>query len=735
MKRIRILAGLMLLWCSAALAEVTGISVMGVYQDTNRPELHFAMRALDGGGSIAAIDHGNFRFTESASQIELEVHAGAPEQIGHIVVVDTSRYYYGTQKVTSENIRQILSGYLSRVAQEERVAFVLASAQREPVVTNYMSKNEAMEYARGIELGDQSEARINNAVFKAFQIAASPAAQGPLFHSVFIVCDPDLESNKDIEHSLSECAQLRAGSGVLFDVMLAIPYRDQFLKTTRDERRTALNQNMQLLRGFAEQVNGAYLELAQNDSGINTEALHSELTKNENSVYYCTVDYSALAGHVALDASTIQLNIAYEGVALVKQVPISVQLLPQVQYTPAPTRTPAPTPVVFVDDTDTEAMEAILALKELNYLDDQNYEEFNNICYQAYLTLCRVNGMKTPTNREAGIYEEGYKRLIARDVTPAPQVTPVPTPTPQPTATPKPTVPPEGYAVNDMDEDGSGEFIAQIQSILKRLNCYEEGVSSHAGRMDQATIDAINRYCKEFGWENKRADGVSKQICDEILKNGVNMSPIVTPEPTTQEKIRAFLNREVVIAGVQVTMMVPVLVCMGLFFAIAALIILMGGRKERRKAPEAETPPAKSEPKPQEAPKKPDAHTDETTVGYGQQGDQPYTMEADFGLPVKFFVSYNGVERVVEGELRSSASRYTIGRKGCDLLLDSTDQSASRNHAELFIANNSVCVHDNGSRNGTSVNGRKIRENGENGFPINNGDVLRIGNHMIRVKW
>ena len=67
-----------------------------------------------------------------------------------------------------------------------------------------------------------------------------------------------------------------------------------------------------------------------------------------------------------------------------------------------------------------------------------------------------------------------------------------------------------------------------------------------------------------------------------------------------------------------------------------------------------------------------------------------------------------------------------VGRDaGCALLL--TDASVSRRHARLAFVDGELRVEDLGSRNGTRVNGKDVREG-----PLLPGDRLEVGNVLLR---
>jgi pSer/pThr/pTyr-binding forkhead associated (FHA) protein len=85
---------------------------------------------------------------------------------------------------------------------------------------------------------------------------------------------------------------------------------------------------------------------------------------------------------------------------------------------------------------------------------------------------------------------------------------------------------------------------------------------------------------------------------------------------------------------------------------------------------------------------------------------------------------------VVEGR------RMVLGRTGavlgrsrdCDIVLE--DPNVSRKHAEIRPAGDGWAVHDLGSTNGVSVNGRRVRDS----QPLSAGDRVELGTAQLRFE-
>src|SRR6186713_39685 len=81
---------------------------------------------------------------------------------------------------------------------------------------------------------------------------------------------------------------------------------------------------------------------------------------------------------------------------------------------------------------------------------------------------------------------------------------------------------------------------------------------------------------------------------------------------------------------------------------------------------------------------------------------------------------WNDVFRLVEGE------SVTIGRAPTNQIVIK-DERCSRNHAEVFHSQSRWTLRDLESRNGTTIDGRRIHAD----YPLQPGDVFHIGNSHL----
>ena len=77
-----------------------------------------------------------------------------------------------------------------------------------------------------------------------------------------------------------------------------------------------------------------------------------------------------------------------------------------------------------------------------------------------------------------------------------------------------------------------------------------------------------------------------------------------------------------------------------------------------------------------------------------------------------------------------SHAPVTLGRAPERDIALSADTSVSRSHARIVYADGRHAVSDDGSSNGTFVNGARVGE----GRPLNAGDLLQIGDTAFRYE-
>ncbi len=129
--------------------------------------------------------------------------------------------------------------------------------------------------------------------------------------------------------------------------------------------------------------------------------------------------------------------------------------------------------------------------------------------------------------------------------------------------------------------------------------------------------------------------------------------------------------------------------------------------------------PAAEEKAPAAAP----AGPDETAAG---RAPAPLPPQAEAGEVTTFFVSDEGGEgqffTLGEGE------QITLGRDPDQSRFTVEDASASRRHCTISRQGGVILLRDEGSSNGTFVNGQRVQE-----IQVKAGDILRIGRSRVSV--
>ncbi len=748
-------------------AEIADIQILRASVDSESPVAYVALRAKNASGKGIKITADELEFEASMTNggdgrtvLLKGVKAGAG-RFGHIIVVDTSMYYFRSKNIKAAHISGIIAAYLNRLSEEERVKFILAG-EKGCTEIDYMALAEAKNYAAQIALGQKDPSMIYTAIYTAFEQAKEPAVDAPPYNSVFIVADPNLSTNEDSVQLLEEAVSLYNDSEEKFDVLLAMPYRASYFGTrgAAKDRTSKVNEGFATYESFASRSGGVFCRVPQDNRGVDTTELLAKILEQHNSLTLLEIDLSSLNQLLDHEGGEQEVDIRVSGKnsdrTSTASIRVDASLLPPPALTPAPTpeSDPPDIPVVVLHQKDAKAFEAIRALIKLWYLEDNNYSEFDGNCWMAYVDFCQANEI----DASDGIYEDAFNRLMRGDAIPAGTATPIPTTTPKATSTPVPTIRPDGYRLGDADTEESGGFIYSMQVVLQKLNCFGEEKPS-SGMLDQPTLDAVTLYCETYGWNNEAADSVSAMLVNDIITNGQNREPYVEPEPSKKEKVRAFLTVELLrIGGFPISRGMMLATAGVLFFIAIIVAILVSGKKEYPVRDIIESP-VKS---PVESPK----------------GESKGTGTIDVFLPVSLSITYNGTQRTLNTYIYLDKN-YLIGRDSeshpnkFNLMLDSDDRRVSRPHAALYLENRPegkvLYLCDLGSRNGTIVNGDRLSANaqgwsedekkdigrGTYDFSENNeefmkklaafkkessrlvhsGDRIEIGGHQIRISW
>lgn len=316
--KTKLYAGLALVLCvmclfTGAFAQQPGLELIRMHSSPDSTRLQLGVKLYGDEGTTVPADLNCLRVQAGDSGTALYPSAMSGQHAGHIIVVDTSLYYYGSNYVTGRNIQDIVKAYLSRVPYDQRVMFVLADAS-DASATGYMTASDATSFADTIKLGNNKSSCIYKAIRMAFDAAITPAADAPLFNSVFIVADPDQASNDNDGHSLGESEMLHQFSPIHPEVLLTVPYREKYVQNTGDRQREELLSSVEGFRSFCEKVGGTYVSTPQSSDGVDTAPLHNALNDWMGAAMYFELDYSQLSGYVTAGAGmqNLPLHLTYD---------------------------------------------------------------------------------------------------------------------------------------------------------------------------------------------------------------------------------------------------------------------------------------------------------------------------------------------------------------------------------------------------------------------------------------
>lgn len=546
MKTRKLLAFLLLVSlifsCMGMTAQAASkMEVIHAYTSTRNAEMYVALRA----GSTGTVPS-NVKFYAADGEELPIIDNDLPN--GHILVVDRSEYF--SRHITARHVGQIAKTYLQLLPQDDLVKIIFADAPAQG--TDYMPLNSAINYMNTLTAFSTSSPLLSTAINNAIMEAASQEEGDPVCKTIAVVANPSQAS----QNSAFAVNSANAKSVVYMTVM--VPTRAMY-ETSSNAGYAAYKAGRSNLNALATQMGGSYFEVPEtgdvtangNDSftSVDTSAI-SAASAYLNSTRSFLVDISHLSELARQkkgeEVFSIQMKSQGSNLGDIKvTVPISILPTPkptakptQSGPTPEPTATPIPI-VIKRGDNGIEFRKAIYALIQNYYLredylrDTSGNDEkaFDDEAQVAYDLFCEKNNLPMTD----GISAPGYFFLTdpdaKKDIVPNPTATPAPTEAP--TTTPVPIYPQQDLRMGDKDADLPSNYIQKIQAQLQALNCYisEDGPQVYTpGVFDQATMNAVNTYCKNFNVANTVSYGASKQLCEDILT--VKRNPIVTPTPT-----------------------------------------------------------------------------------------------------------------------------------------------------------------------------------------------------------
>lgn len=515
------------------------VTVLHTYTDSQTPEMYVALKASTVGNVPSDVQF------YAADDEELPIiQSNLP--IGHIVVIDRSEYY--SRHITARHIAKIVGSYLQLLPAEDLVKFIYADMPSQG--THYMTQTEAINNINALTALTSGSSLLPAALNNAFAETANHSSGEPVCKTVAVVANPRLAS----QASSFTFNSANTKNVAYFTVM--VPTRALY----EDRRNAGYEDYMagrSTLSQLATQMGGIYLEIPQkgdvingneNNATVDTSSISSvSVYLNRMHGYQVDISHLAQLAKHQKGEETFTISMKSQESSLGKfTVTVPIAILPAPTPTPMPentepTPTPTATPIPIVinrGDNGIDFRKAIYTLIQNYYLREDYLSKstssseiaFDDEAQVAYDLFCELNSLPMTD----GISEAGFFMLTDNDakqrIVPAPTATP--SPVPEAEVTPVPLYPQEDLRIGDSDSNLPNNYIQQLQAQLQALNCFVTEADPQTykpGLFDQATMDAVRRYCDNYGVTNTVEFGASKELCTDILT--VKRSPLVTPTP------------------------------------------------------------------------------------------------------------------------------------------------------------------------------------------------------------
>lgn len=466
---------------------------------------------------------------DKSDPVEIRAEAIQPDQIGHIIVIDTSYPYCNTKNqkwLTAENSYvPILQKYLGIIGNNELVKFILSRSGSAITETEWMPNNQAQNYVRSeVTLeGKNGATGVGVAINTAFKEVATYEPGTPMFKDVFAILDADNSNNGE---------KMKNGSGTFpfFLVTMTQSGGKIVEKKTR-----GVSNSLSAYQSFVSANNGVYIQLDHSDKKeIDCSSLSEQVSPSLNSIQYYVLDLSPVHPMVNYEEKSHQLYInvfSSDGSQQPNILTLDTELLPtpvpteiptpeQPTPEPEPTDSPAPTPVVARDASDSNALKAIMRLWELFYLNEKT-TNFNEECRYAFLEFCRNNGL--PANDE--IDSEAFYLLMNGD--PVAKATATPSPTVAMTTVPPTNSPEPKVYIGSVSTTG-------ILAIKQLQKLYYLDPDATYNSFDSNCMSAFLDFCSDNGMHYDK-DYIDDDFYDFLMRT-TKPRETPTPEPTVPQE-------------------------------------------------------------------------------------------------------------------------------------------------------------------------------------------------------
>lgn len=514
-------------------SSVTGIHVMAAYQVQDSNRINLSIRASDK-ANMPVANLGPVSITANGGEAVAEKHPGGAA-IGHILVVDTSKYYVTSLDMTE--IMALAQGMLAGIPGDERVMLITTDVRG---VTAHGWESADKVLSRLSSYGQQvkeTQSDIYAAIEQAIDIAFAAQGQGgPDFVSSVLVVTDCMMGDGTARRQPSILAKVKdANRGIAFAA--AWPKRESYLKGDWTNS-AAVKSGSSEFEIFAENMGGKLIAIPHEGNDRQetlggTQVITTEVSKQLAGIHYFVVDVTNLIGLVQYkrdDSLTIEVA-AGSSRGLAKDVPFNSLHVTPPTPTPEPTATPdpitpvpAPTPVVALESSHKEARQVLLRLQELHYLTTDTNGVFNEEARKAFDLFMMTNGREWTD----GVFEDAFNFLMKGN--PIPNATPTPLP-----PTPPPTPAPADLVVGAKDPEGGPTYIYDMQKALNVMQYYKLlGITQYTpGLFDEPTMQAVQLFCDHFSIVNTMPTGASLAVQQAILEAPGKWTPVPPTAPPT----------------------------------------------------------------------------------------------------------------------------------------------------------------------------------------------------------
>lgn len=517
----------------AAAASTVGIvTVMQAKQEGSTNQVNISFRTQTSGGAPVSRP-GTVTFKANGRDVRGKAYSGK-EGVGHILVVDTSAYYYTALNNTMAGLSE---GFLRGLPGADRVMVITADSNgfRE---SGWRSQSEALKQVQGLRNAASTEVNLFAAIERAVDIALSGGSSPAFVSSIMVVTDAMVTPGSQ---SGIISKMLSANRSLAF--VMGWPERDSYLKGNFSNV-AQVKAGRSLLESFAREMGGEMIAIphtgAQSSPVLgNTQPLSDAVRRMLSGIHYYTLDLSPLVGAVKYTSDdTVRVEVmAGTDNGFMEGVPFNSRGIPTptpspapkatVTPSPSPTPVPAPTPLVKQGDNTPESRSVVANLQKYFYLTEDTNGYFTEDAVKAFEEFLMDNRMPITD----GVYEEAFKLLTMG--TPRPKATPTPPP-----PSPSPTPAPRDFNLGDNDKDTGTDYILRMQNQLNTYNYFKVYNLSFQikdrGILTQDTIDAANYFVERNGGSNLMGSaGVSVEVWNSIISyDGDVLTPSPSPEPT-----------------------------------------------------------------------------------------------------------------------------------------------------------------------------------------------------------